>query len=243
VRYLEVSIRLPDDLLHPIQAFIRQEDAVRYEDLRAWTVLPDGDVEFALYYVEADLDRYRAAVDDVDTVLEYRLEPVDDGAAHVWARERTRPETTAWRDAFAERQLVVVPPVRFDEDAAMDMTIVGDPEAARQLLDDLPGSVDVTVQEVGTYDHRGGVLGAALTDRQRDAVVTAMAAGYYDVPRSGSLADVADALGCAESTASELLRRAERTVFSRVLERYGGDAESVAHDGAVPDSFGPGRNS
>lgn len=233
MRYLEVSIRLPDDLLHPIQAFIRHEDAVRYEELRAWTVLPDDGVEFALYYVEADLERYRDAVDDVDTVLEYRLEPVADDAAHVWARERTRPETAAWRDAFAERQLVVVPPVRFDDDAAMDMTIVGDPEAARQLLDDLPGSVDVTVHEVGTYDHRGGALGAALTDRQRDAVAAAMAAGYYDVPRSAALADVADALGCAQSTASELLRRAERTVFARVVNSYGGPA------GVGSDAEGP----
>jgi hypothetical protein len=223
VRYLEVSIRLPDDLLHPMQAFIRHEDVVRYEELLAWTVRPEEEVEYALYYVEADVERYRAAVADVETVLEYRLEPVDDGAAHLWVREETRPEMTAWRDAFLDRQLVVVPPVRFDGDAAMEMTIVGDADEARKLLDGFPERVDVTVHEVGSYDRRGGTLAGALTDRQLDAVATALSVGYYDVPRSASLADVAGELGCADSTASELLRRAEREVFSRLLGRYGGD--------------------
>jgi hypothetical protein len=230
VRYLEVSIRLPDDLLHPMQAFIRHEDAVRYEELRAWTVRPDEDVEYALYYVEADVERYREAVADVETVLDYRLEPVDEEAAHLWVREETRPEMTAWRGAFLERQLVVVPPVRFDEDAAMGMTIVGDADEARKLLDAFPERVDVTIQEVGSYDRRGGTLAGALTDRQLDAVETALAAGYYDVPRGASLADVAGALDCADSTASELLRRAEREVFSRLLGRYGGGVSRDASE-------------
>ncbi|MCW8172269.1 hypothetical protein D8S78_05600 [Natrialba swarupiae] len=58
--------------------------------------------------------------------------------------------------------------------------------------------------------------------------------GYYDVPRTATLADVAAELGCAESSASVALRRAQRAVFSWVLERYGGAVgTSTRSDGPV----------
>jgi len=222
MKYLDLRLRLPDRMLHPMQAFIRETDAVGYEEMLAWRVRPDTDIEYALYYVEADLERYRTAVEEVETVVDWRLTPIDDAAAHVWVCEKTRPETNAWRDAFADRQLIVVPPIRFDETAAMEMTVVGDGSDIQATLETVPPAVDVTVNEVGTYDRRGGTLAGTLTDRQLTAASTALQLGYYDVPRSATLGDVADALACAESTASVLLRRAERDVLSQVLDRYGG---------------------
>jgi hypothetical protein len=41
--------------------------------------------------------------------------------------------------------------------------------------------------------------------------------GYYDVPRSVSLVEVADELGVAAATASELLRRAESNLMGRLF--------------------------
>jgi predicted DNA binding protein len=49
----------------------------------------------------------------------------------------------------------------------------------------------------------------------------AFEAGYYDVPREASRDDVARCLGCAPSTASEHLRKAERRVVSTFLDREG----------------------
>ncbi|WP_435345973.1 helix-turn-helix domain-containing protein [Haloarchaeobius sp. HRN-SO-5] len=228
MKYLDLRLHLPDRLLHPIQAFIREGDAVRYEEMLAWRVRPDEGIEYALYYVEADLERYRAAVRGVETVVDCRITPIDDDAAHVWVCEETRPETRAWRDAFADRQLIVVPPIRFDDEATMEMTIVGDGGDIHDTLENVPPAVDVTVDEIGTYDRRGGTLAGTLTDRQLAAASTALRLGYYEVPREGTLDDVAETLGCAESTASVLLRRAERDVISRVLTRYGGDVSTGA---------------
>ncbi|MFC7132408.1 MULTISPECIES: helix-turn-helix domain-containing protein [Salinibaculum] len=226
MKYLDFRLRLPDEMLHPMQEFIRTDEAVRYEEMLAWRVRPDEGIEYALYYVEADLEPYRAATRDIETTIDCRISPIDDVSAHVWVCEETRPETRAWRDAFADRQLIVVPPIRFDEEAAMEMTLVGDGGDINETLDTVPDVVDVTVKEIGTYDRRGGTLAGTLTDRQLAAASTAVRLGYYEVPRAATLADVAEALGCAESTASVLLRRAERDLLSRVLDRYGGRAES-----------------
>jgi len=48
---------------------------------------------------------------------------------------------------------------------------------------------------------------------------TAVEPGYYAVPRRASLADVADTLGCAGSTASNHLRKAETRVMRRLVGR------------------------
>jgi predicted DNA binding protein len=55
-----------------------------------------------------------------------------------------------------------------------------------------------------------------LTDAQRDLVLAAVAAGYYDTPRECTLTDLAKARGLAKSTCSETLHRAE----GRVLRRF-----------------------
>jgi predicted DNA binding protein len=109
----------------------------------------------------------------------------------------------------------------------MGMTLVGDGSDIQSVLDGVPGEIDVTVNEIGSYDRRGGTLAGVLSDRQLQAINAALELGYYEVPRAGSLADVAAALDCAESTASQLLRRAERDIFSRVLERYGGSVGDI----------------
>lgn len=220
MKYLDAWWHLPDPMCHPMQRFVRHGDAVRYEELRAWT-LRDSGLEFELFYVEGDRRRYEAALADVESVREYAIAPIDEDAFHVYARQETRPETTRWREAFADRELIVVPPVRFDERGAMGITVVGDGEDIQRTLAAVPDEIEVTVVEIGTYDRRGSSPAGALTDRQREALSVALEAGYYDVPRGADLAAVADELDVAEGSASVLLRRAERTVISGLLERYG----------------------
>ncbi|MCJ0619826.1 helix-turn-helix domain-containing protein, partial [Haloarcula hispanica] len=77
----------------------------------------------------------------------------------------------------------------------------------------------VDVREVGEYDSRRLDTGAALTDRQFEAVAAAVDCGYYADPREGSVDDVADELGCAPGTAAEHLRKAEAHVMADVLEQ------------------------
>ena len=56
-----------------------------------------------------------------------------------------------------------------------------------------------------------------MTDRQLEAARAAVDAGYYERPREGTLADVADRLGVAESTASTPLQEAESRVMHALL--------------------------
>ncbi len=221
MKYVRVRLRQPDRMLHPMQRFIRDEDVVRYEELLTWNLRAGSDVEHELFYIEADRDPYEAQLRTVDSVRWYDLTEIDDESFYLYVCQETLDDTRTWRSAFAALDLVVVPPIVYDQDAAFYMTIVGRGEGIETVFDGLPPDFEADVLEVGEYDRRHAHIAGDLTDRQFDAVRAAVEAGYYEVPRDGDLAAVADALDCAESTASNVLRRAEASVMGRLVDGYG----------------------
>jgi hypothetical protein len=53
---------------------------------------------------------------------------------------------------------------------------------------------------------------APLTEKQREVLLAALERGYYDTPRTSTLSELADDLGMAASTCSEILHRAEGAI-------------------------------
>lgn len=200
-----------------MQNFIADSEAVAREELLAWNLLPGEAVEYVLFYVEGEIDPYREAISDVGSVAEYTLAPIDSESFYAYVRQETREADRQFREAFARRHLLVVPPVEYTGEGHMRFTVVGESTDLRALLDDLPERIDAEIAEVGEYDRRHATVAGALTDRQFEAVSVASSLGYYEVPREGSLAEVADELDCAESTASDLLRKAESKLVSAVV--------------------------
>ncbi|MFC4438971.1 MULTISPECIES: helix-turn-helix domain-containing protein [Natrialbaceae] len=228
MKYLDLWLSQPDWMLHPMQRFIRETEAVRYEELQAWNVDARApDLEYELFYVEADRGPYEAALERVDSVRWYDLTPVDDDAFYLYVCQETRDEDVRWREAFAALDLVVVPPIVYDATAAFSMTVVGTGENLQAMLDGLPDEIDVTVRTIGEYDRRHAPLVDDLTDRQLEAVAAAVDVGYFEVPREGGVDEVAAELGCASSTASTLLQKAQARVMRRLVRRYG--RERAAH--------------
>lgn len=220
MKYLRTSLRQPDWMLHPMQQFIRENDVVHYEELLSWNIETGGEIEYELFYVEAAREPYEDALSSVDSIRWYEITPIDERSFYVYICQETRPEDRTWREAYTELDLVVLPPVIYDADATFEMTLVGAGEDLRTLIERLPPSIDVTIHSIGTFDRRHETVATDCTERQFEALQAAVALGYYDVPRQGTLNDVARALDCAESTASDLLRKAESAVMKRLVTRY-----------------------
>jgi len=220
MKYLRLSLRQPDWMLHPMQQFIRERDVVQYEELLSWNIETGGETEYELFYVEAKREPYEEAITSVGSIRWHRITAIDDESFYVYLCQKTRPEDETWREAYTSLNLVVLPPVVYDSDASFEMTLVGAGDDLRTLLDALPEDIEVTVHAIGEFDRRHETIATDCTERQFEALQSAVETGYYDVPRSGSLAAVADELGCAEGTASDLLRRGESAVISRLIQRY-----------------------
>lgn len=221
MKTLSVALSQPDWMLHPMQRFIRDGDAVRYEELQAWNVdaRQDG-LEYELFYVEADREPYEEALESTESIRWCDLTPIDDDSFYLYVCQETREEDVRWREAFAALDLVVVPPITYDESADFGMTVVGTGENLQAMLEGLPESIDVTVRSIGEYDRRYAPIADALTDRQLEAVAAGVDVGYFEVPREAGVAAVARELGCASSTASRLLQRAQARLARRLVARY-----------------------
>lgn len=124
----------------------------------------------------------------------------------VTVRPDASPLSAAVFRALTRTGLVVDLPVVYRE-GSVHATFVGEAGALQSALDAFPSAVTVDVEEVGAFG--GGNPASALSDRQREAVLAGLELGYYTVPRQATHRDVAARLGCAPSTASEHLQKAE----------------------------------
>lgn len=55
--------------------------------------------------------------------------------------------------------------------------------------------------------------------------MAAVEAGYYDTPRTCTLTELADEVGLAKSTCSEILHRAEEIIVKEFIENLPADIE------------------
>jgi len=106
----------------------------------------------------------------------------------------------------------------------MELTLVGPGETVQRAVEAVPDDIGVDVREVGEYASHRFEPSAALTDRQFEAVAAAVDCGYYDEPREGSTAAVAEALDCSPGTAAEHLRKAKARVMGQLVEGRNGPA-------------------
>mgnify|MGYP000312538135 CR=1 FL=1 len=210
---------------HPLHRRLMGDGPVTRADVLIWG--PTADVT-ALAWFDGEPSAVREVLDAVDSATERRVVTADDGvvgAANDGSSERGSDGGTyafvrqseyelpeAALEAVADARIAFVPPITFRASGVARFEAVGEPDALAEFYGDLNAAFDTAVVRVREF--RRWPEPARLTDRQRAALEAAVAVGYYDVDRSGSVADVAAELDCASSTAGELLRRAESAVLT-----------------------------
>jgi len=212
VNYLDLRLRFAPEVRHPIHQFIDASEAVDRDVLVHGNTL--GDEDTFLFYVVGDREPYAAALAAADSFVDFEITGIDDRSFYTFLRQRRPDVDEATFAAFQRTGVIVIPPIKFLPDGVATLTVVGESDALQETLESLPTAVDVTVERVGDYDWRQSLFDPSLTDRQREAVQAAVDAGYYTVPREGSVEAVADTLDCSTSTAAEHLRKAEQAVVT-----------------------------
>ena len=79
-------------------------------------------------------------------------------------------------------------------------------------------AVGVELVELREYEPGADRPETLLTDRQLGVLDAALSVGYYEEPRRGTQADVAEAVGLAPATVGEHLRRVEEMVLRSLRE-------------------------
>jgi predicted DNA binding protein len=177
----------------------------------------------ALFHVEGDRQALEAGLDGPPEVDVAETAPADgDGFFLFLVLDPSAvPVMQAMFDVLSWRELVVVPPVVY-RDGSVHAQVVGTAATVGSIVDALGDAVEVEVHAVGERGLDAEPGPTALSDRQREAVRAALELGYYDQPRGGTHEDVAAALSCAPSTASEHLRKAEAKLVRSAMGVPGG---------------------
>ncbi|WP_233563362.1 helix-turn-helix domain-containing protein [Haloarcula sp. Atlit-7R] len=217
MRYLRLEIKYASEYQRPMHRFMTESEAIKREWLVTWKVGVEDKIAYTLFYVVGDQEAYESALSTVESMESYDITPVRDEAFYAFVRGRETDQSRQFYTAFEQPTLMVVPPVAYRPNGTVLFDVVGEPAVLEDVRSELPNGITVNVRKVGEYDASPGTFETDLTARQREALATAREAGYYDVPRNGSVEDVAEELGCAPSTASNHLRKAEAQLVERVF--------------------------
>ena len=195
----EVSTALPEVTFRVVSAFLR-----------------DGAGIGVLEVAAADPLAVLGRLDDVPEITRLELLWSDERAALV---QFETAEPALLQVAHGAGVPVGTPFEVRDGRARWELTTTHD--RLGRLREDLDAAgIDFVLEYVRSFDEEQST--ALLTDRQREVLLAARELGYYDVPRTASLTDVADSLGIAKATASDTLHRAESHLVDWFAEeRFG----------------------
>ena len=103
-----------------------------------------------------------------------------------------------------------------DSETGATVTIMGTTDMVQEAFDRFPPEIQrsITIEQVTESMPSLGGLRSLLTLRQQEVLDEAIDLGYYSLPRQVTSKDVAHAVECAPSTASEHLRKIEARILS-----------------------------
>ncbi|MBX0302183.1 helix-turn-helix domain-containing protein [Haloarcula salinisoli] len=221
MKYVRLSLSLPPETRNPMHQFVVDHEGYEASYLLRGNDI-DEEVRTLLFYVDGHpIAPYREALEATEHILEYAISTCPGESFYLYVRDRLSETGRSIVDAVTAAELVGVSPVAFRADGTMALTLVGPGETVQRSVEAVPDGIAVDVREVGEYASHRFEPAAALTDRQFEAVAAAVDCGYYDEPREGSTAEVAEALDCSPGTAAEHLRKAEARVMGRLVEGDG----------------------
>lgn len=118
---------------------------------------------------------------------------------------------------FPPTRLLAARPPEFLDMNRMKAEVIGRNADIKNLLKYASKSNSYKILGLTSLDTASESLLSSLTAKQRHALLTAYALGYYDVPRRISSEDLSRHLNADKSTVVEHLRKAERKIIASVI--------------------------
>jgi len=216
MKRIQFSITYPDRFVHPLHRRIIEGTEITRTELLLWSPTADATT---LVWCDGGPDATATAVSEIDSLLGSHFVEGDDGT-YAFLRQGEYEFSTALLETIGDARVVFLPPVVFFDTGRVRFEAVGQRSALSTFHDRLSELGALTIERVHGFERTRPP--ARLTDRQRAALDAAVSAGYYEVPREGTVADVAATLDCSTSTAGELVRKAEASVIRGYVGTTGG---------------------
>jgi hypothetical protein len=196
---------------------------VRIEHLDATDSIP---LRSMFWTSDGDFDAFETALEEDPSVTQWtRLAATDEGRLYR-ARHPADASTVAGYHAAVELDAIVLSVVSKDDGTGYHVQMRFPDREQFARFRDTVADTGLTVEVKAIYDQQDVPPEErfGLTQVQRETLLTAVAAGYFSIPRETALAGVADELGVSPQAASERLRRGMESLVRGALD-VPGDGE------------------
>jgi hypothetical protein len=218
MRCLHVRLSGEEETLHPLLSHVTDETLFREVTMLDWSFSADPPSTTVLLYLDGDLDKFDQILDDAEVVIHHEVTTIHERRGYAFVHSHSPPVESELLSVGAHDGLLPVSPVRYHRDGSFSFRVLGTVETLQAAVEALPEAVETRIERVGGYDFGRPPLPPEFPPRQREALDVAFEVGYYDVPREATRDDIAERMGCAPSTASEHLQKAERRLVKWCLE-------------------------
>jgi hypothetical protein len=212
MKRIQFSISYPDRFDHPLHEQIMEHPSISRAELLLWSPTADATT---LIWCNGDRDATERAISGIESLVVSHVVASTDGT-YAYLHQDDYEFADVILDTMADSRVIFAPPVVFLDTGVVQFEVVGEATELRTFHDALSTLGDLTIDRVREFERTQSP--SRLTDRQLEALLAADEAGYYEIPRQGTIEDIAETLECATSTAGELIRKAEAIVIDHYLE-------------------------
>jgi hypothetical protein len=190
---------------------------VRIEHLDATDTIP---LRSMFWASDGDFEAFETALDDDPTVEQWtRLAETDEGRLYR-ARHPADASSVATYHGAVELDGIVLSLASKEDRTGYHARMRFPDREKFAAFRDAVGETGLSVGIKAIYDQQDAPPEErfGLTQAQRETLLTAVAAGYFSIPRETALAGVADQLGISPQAASERLRRGMESLIRGALD-------------------------
>lgn len=220
MKHIRITVRPDIDSAPPFLEQLLDSPDIREARAIDWN-RGDTAISTHLYAIDGDAATFVDLAAETTGVETVELSRPDSAVSYALLelRDEAVPIFGGAAEAIDRAGLVVRRPLVYKE-GEIHGHIVGNPETLQTTIDETPDTVSVQIDAISQYPSARMNPETVLSDRQQEALETALDLGYYDTPRAATHEDIADELGCAPNTASEHLQKGEAKLVQAGLDAF-----------------------
>ncbi|MFB6198001.1 MAG: helix-turn-helix domain-containing protein, partial [Halobacteriaceae archaeon] len=202
VKHLRLTGHPDREVAPPSFALLAESPHVEEARLLSWNP-SDSRGMTGLYAIDGDRDAVIERLAENDEIVALEAASVGSNAFYLLLTLQLEghPVLCQVFEWITADGLIVQKPIIY-RDGNVHARLVGPTDVIQGVIERLPTFVDVDVHEIGEGGFRTEQPLDSLSERQREAIETALSLGYYDESRNVTHEDIASAIGIAPSTAS-----------------------------------------
>lgn len=220
MKRLQVTAKIEPALAPPFYTMLADSSQIDETRILAWNTSADG-IRTVLFAINGAIETFESSAPDTTGINAVQVAAPE--AAWSYALVEVAPQEAPVFDAINQARsrpgLVVRMPIVYRE-GTMRFRVVGDPAALQAGFDAAPDELSVHIDEIGQVRGPPDRQGTPLSERQREVLEVAVGLGYYNHPREATHEEIANAVGCAASTVSTHLQKAEAVAVMGLVSDF-----------------------